>query len=84
MEDAPAGVKSASGAGLRAIMIPDLVQPDEETMKDVWKKYNTLLDVLELLKEQEADNKRNMSGGEGIKREKGEGNENERKIKRKS
>lgn len=63
LEDAPAGVKSASGAGLRAIMIPDLVQPDEETMKDVWKKYNTLLDVLELLKEQEADNKRNMSGG---------------------
>ena len=50
-------------AGLRAIMIPDLVQPDEETMKGVWKKYNTLLDVLELLKEQEADNKRNMSGG---------------------
>lgn len=44
-------------------MIPDLVQPDEETMKDVWKKYNTLLDVLELLKEQEADDKRNTSGG---------------------
>ena len=63
LEDAPAGVKSASGAGLRAIMIPDLVQPDEETMKDVWKKYNTLLDVLELLKEQEADDKRNTSGG---------------------
>ena len=53
-------------------------------MKDVWKKYNTLLDVLELLKEQEADDKRNTSGGEGIKREKGEGNENERKINGKS
>ena len=53
-------------------------------MKDVWKKYNTLLDVLELLKEQEADNKRKYVRGEGIKREKGEGNENERKIKRKS
>ena len=52
LEDAPAGVRSASGAGMRAIMIPDLVQPDEETMKYVWKKYDTLLDVLELLKEQ--------------------------------
>lgn len=55
LEDAPAGVRSAAGAGLRAIMIPDLVQPDEETMKDVWKKYDTLLDVLALLKAQEAE-----------------------------
>lgn len=56
LEDAPAGIKSAVGAGLRAIMIPDLVQPDEETMKNVWKKYDTLLDVLELLKAQEKEN----------------------------
>lgn len=61
LEDAPAGVKSAAGAGLRAIMIPDLVQPDEETMKNVWKKYDTLLDVLDLLKKQDAANKKETS-----------------------
>lgn len=61
LEDAPAGVKSAAGAGLRAIMIPDLVQPDEETMKNVWKKYDTLLDVLDLLKKQDTANKKETS-----------------------
>lgn len=51
LEDAPAGIRSAVSAGMRAIMIPDLVEPDEEILKMVWHRYDTLLDVLQLLKE---------------------------------
>lgn len=51
LEDAPAGIRSAVAAGMRAIMIPDLVEPDEKILKMVWHRYDTLLDVLQLLKE---------------------------------
>lgn len=51
LEDAPAGIKSASAAGMRAIIIPDLVEPDESILRKAWLRCDTLFDVLELLKE---------------------------------
>lgn len=50
-EDAPAGIRSAHSAGMRVIMVPDLVQPDEEIQKLYDKKVETLCDVLPLLDE---------------------------------
>ena len=52
LEDAPSGVESASRAGLRVIMVPDLVQPDEETRAKAWKVTDSLENVIPLLKEQ--------------------------------
>lgn len=50
-EDAPAGVRSAHSAGMKVIMVPDLVQPDAEIQKLYDKKVETLREVLPLLDE---------------------------------
>lgn len=50
LEDSPAGIQSAYAAGLAPIMVPDLVEPTEEIVKLVYRKYTTLLEVIELLK----------------------------------
>lgn len=49
LEDSPYGILSASAAGLKPIMIPDLVEPDEEILKHVYKKFDSLIDVIALL-----------------------------------
>lgn len=49
-EDAPAGVKSATAAGIDVIMIPDLVQPDEETRMRAWKVLRSLDEAIALLR----------------------------------
>lgn len=50
LEDAPSGVQSAHAAGLRAIMIPDLVQPTAEIKAMTWDVKDSLLDVIEIIK----------------------------------
>lgn len=50
LEDAPAGIRAAHAAGMTPLMIPDLVEPDEEIKKLYFRKFNSLLDVLEFLK----------------------------------
>ena len=50
IEDSPNGIKSAYGAGLNTIMVPDLSQPDEELKKMLFKKCGSLTDVIEELK----------------------------------
>ena len=50
LEDSPAGIRSACSAGMRAIIIPDLVEPDAEILGLAWRRYDSLWDVLELLK----------------------------------
>lgn len=49
LEDAPSGVQSAWSAGLRVIMIPDLVQPTAEIREKAWYVRNSLLQVPELV-----------------------------------
>lgn len=41
-EDAPSGVRSASAAGLRVVIVPDLVQPSEEIRELAWKQLESL------------------------------------------
>ena len=47
-EDAPAGIRSAYSAGMKVIMVPDLVQPSEEIQSMLWKKWETLNDVFNM------------------------------------
>lgn len=49
LEDAPSGVQSAYHAGLRVIMIPDMVQPKEEILAMTFAVRETLLEVIELV-----------------------------------
>lgn len=46
VEDAPNGIKSASGAGLNVIMVPDLTQPDDELCKLFNRKANSLDEII--------------------------------------
>lgn len=49
IEDSPTGVASAHAAGLMTLMIPDLIQPDDETRARVLHVGQSLEDVLRLL-----------------------------------
>lgn len=52
LEDAPGGIRAASAAGMYPIMIPDLVEPDEETAVLVYRKFRTLHEVIPFLKKE--------------------------------
>ena len=47
-EDAPAGIESAYRAGMKVIMVPDLVQPTEKIASMLWKKWETLEDIFKM------------------------------------
>lgn len=49
LEDSPTGILSAYRAGCIAVMVPDLDQPDEETVTRLHAKADTLKDIIELL-----------------------------------
>lgn len=46
VEDSPNGVLSAYRAGCRVIMVPDQTQPDEELAKCLFKKVDSLTDIM--------------------------------------
>lgn len=52
LEDAPSGIASAYAAGLKTIMIPDLVRPDGKTLESVWKTADSLTEVIPILEEE--------------------------------
>lgn len=45
VEDSPNGIKSASAAGLKTIMVPDKIQPTEELLPLIWKVCNGLKEM---------------------------------------
>ena len=49
LEDSPNGVRSAHGAGVDVIMVPDLSEPDEELGKIIVMRAGTLNDVITFL-----------------------------------
>lgn len=51
LEDSPNGIRAAYNAGSNPVMIPDLTQPDQELLKLLYAKCDSLLDVIRLLAE---------------------------------
>ena len=49
VEDSPNGIKSASSCGMRTIMVPDKVQPDEDILPLTWKVCESLKDLEQIL-----------------------------------
>lgn len=51
IEDSPNGIRSAYGAGMHPIMVPDLIMPTPEIEMLLYARCETLFDVMALLKE---------------------------------
>lgn len=45
VEDSPNGIRSSVSAGIRCVMVPDQIQPNEELKKLSWKIINSLKDL---------------------------------------
>ena len=52
LEDSPAGILSAYRAGCHSVMIPDLHQPDSDTLPLLYAKADSLHDIIRLLEDQ--------------------------------
>ncbi|MBE6558234.1 MAG: HAD family phosphatase [Ruminococcaceae bacterium] len=51
VEDSMNGVKAICAAGMRAVMIPDMIKPTNEIEKILWRKCNELGNIVEILEE---------------------------------
>ena len=51
LEDSKNGLLSAYRAGCVPIIVPDLWQPDEETERILFRKFNDLVEVKEFMEE---------------------------------
>ena len=51
VEDSLNGVRAIHAAGMRAVMIPDMIEPTPEVEGLCWKRCDTLLDIIPLLTE---------------------------------
>lgn len=51
LEDSPNGILAAHRAGMLPVMIPDLLEPDEELQKILFRRLDRLDQVIELIKE---------------------------------
>ena len=49
VEDSINGIKSAYSAGLKAVMIPDMLPPTEEIKPMIYQKFDSLLDLKQFL-----------------------------------
>lgn len=54
LEDSPNGLTAAYNAGANPVMVPDLSQPDEDILKILYAKCDSLLDAIPLLKMERA------------------------------
>lgn len=50
IEDSPNGIRSAYRAGMKPIMVPDLIEPTEEIESMLYGKFYSLLDVIDYLR----------------------------------
>ena len=49
IEDSPNGVRSATSAGIKCIMVPDLIPADDEMREKAWKIFKNLKETAEFL-----------------------------------
>jgi len=47
-EDSPAGLKGLHSAGIRSVFIKDVIEPPQEILETVWRRYNDLSEAAEL------------------------------------
>jgi HAD superfamily hydrolase (TIGR01509 family) len=47
-EDSTAGLRGLRAAGIRSVFIKDIVEPPQEVLDTVWRKYNNLYEAAEL------------------------------------
>lgn len=52
IEDSPNGIRSAYAAGLKAVMVPDMIAPSPEIEALLYRKFDSLLGVRAMLAEQ--------------------------------
>ena len=52
VEDSPNGIKSASDAGLRPVMVPDLTQPTDEEWKRILAKVDSLVELKNVIEKE--------------------------------
>ena len=50
-EDSPPGIEAAFSAGLRAILVPDLITPTERMIGHAWRVFSNLSEVAALIRE---------------------------------
>lgn len=50
IEDSPNGIRSAYRAGMKPVMVPDLIEPTVEIEAMLYGKFHSLLDVLDYMK----------------------------------
>lgn len=55
IEDSPNGIRSAHAAGMRAVMVPDMIPPDEEMRRLSTVILKDLGEVLEYLKREKEE-----------------------------
>ena len=49
LEDSPNGIRAAFAAGMTPVMVPDLVEPDEEMRKKAFCIAESLFDVPQII-----------------------------------
>ena len=49
IEDSFNGIRSASAAGMRAVMVPDMIEPDDEMREKAYAIKRNLFEVMEML-----------------------------------
>jgi HAD superfamily hydrolase (TIGR01509 family) len=50
LEDSPSGIAAARGAGMLPIMVPDIAKPDALTQSRLYRKFDSLNEVMRFLK----------------------------------
>ena len=53
VEDSISGVRAIHAAGMRAVMVPDMIEPTKEIEEMLWKKCGSLSEIVPLLEVEE-------------------------------